>query len=192
MAIVQCLNNHYYDDKKNSSCPYCEKLNLSNSPLNDFNEQLTSYYSYSESEDDAQMTEAYGEEVSEYEKTIGIFWDESQNRLTVGWLVCLSGAVKGNSYTIFSGRNFAGRSDDMDIVLTDDIQISREKHFSIVYDPKSVKFYLVAGTGHTYVNDEVVISQIEIKDGDKILVGQTTFIFVPYCKEGREWNEKSN
>ncbi len=185
MAIIQCPNNHYYDDKRNSSCPYCADMNKSISPES-FNEQLTSYIV--SNDDDACLTEAYGDCVENYEKTISIFSDDSFNILTVGWIVCISKLSKGMSYVIHSGRNFAGRSSDMDIVLTNDNQIRREKHFSIVYDPKSVNFYVVAGEGYVYVNDKVVNSEIEIYDGDIIQAGESKYMFIPFCKKGREWN----
>ncbi len=187
MAIVQCPNNHYYDDKRNSTCPYCEKLNNTNIS-GKLDEQLTSYIDSSEIDDNAVLTEGYGEGVTEYEKTIGIFIDEKENVLTVGWLVCLVGTEKGKSYVIHAGRNFAGRSVDMDIVLSDDNSLSREKHFSIVFDPKSISFYLVSGSGHTYINNEPVSSQQELFEGDIIKAGNSEYIFVPFCKEGRDWN----
>lgn len=188
MAIVQCPNNHYYDDKRNSTCPYCEKMNNSVAADAGMNEQLTSYIALAETDDDAQLTEGYGEAVAEFEKTIGIFVDETQNVLTVAWLVCVEGMEKGKSYVIHSGRNFAGRSLDMDIVLSDDNSIAREKHFSVVYDPKSIAFYLVSGTGRTYVNGTAISSETALADGDVIEVGQSKYVFVPFCKEGREWN----
>lgn len=186
MAIVQCPNNHYYDDRRNSSCPYCEKL--SGGAAAGLNEQMTSYLDPAQADDDACLTEGYGEAVAEYEKTIGIFVDESQNLLTVGWLVCTEGSEKGKSYVIHAGRNFVGRSQDMDIVLSDDRSIVREKHFSIVYDPKSIVFYLVSGEGHTYLNEEAVTAEQLLKEGDIIRVGGSKYVFVPFCKEGREWN----
>lgn len=186
MAIVLCPNNHYYDDKRNDTCPYCDKINnsVSNSGLN---EQLTSYIDPSDYDDNSQLTEAYGESVSEFEKTIGIFIDETQNVLTVGWIVCIEGNEKGKSYTLHSGRNFAGRSTHMDVVLSDD-SVSIEKHFSIVYDPKTVRFYLVSGSEHTYLNDEAISTEKEIFDGDMIQAGQSRYVFIPFCKEGRDWN----
>ena len=188
MAIVQCPNNHYYDDKRNSTCPYCEKMNNAVTADAGVNEQLTSYIDPVEIDDNVQLTEGYGEAVTEFEKTIGIFIDETQNILTVAWLVCVDGLEKGKSYVIHSGRNFAGRSQDMDIVLSDDNSIAREKHFSIVYDPKSIAFYLVSGSGHTYVNGEAISSEKALVDGDVIQAGQSKYMFVPFCKEGREWN----
>ena len=186
MAIVQCPNNHYYDDKKNTQCPYCEKLNARECE-DDLNEQLTSYFEPEENDDNVQLTEGYGEVVYEYEKTIGIFTDETNNVLTTGWLVCISGAEKGKSYTLHSGRNFVGRSLNMDVVLSDDVSISREKHFSIVYDPRSVRFYLVAGSGYTYKNEQLISMDNELFEGDIIRAGQNQYIFIPFCKEGREW-----
>lgn len=188
MAIVQCSSNHYYDNKKNSTCPYCEKMKNYSATDTGVNEQLTSYINPVEANDDVQLTEGYGEFVSEFEKTVGVFIDETQNVLTVAWLVCIVGSEKGKSYVIHSGRNFAGRSLDMDIVLSDDLAIVREKHFSVVYDPRSVSFYLVNGEGNTYVNGEAVSAEKSIVDGDVIQVGQSKYLFVPFCKEGREWD----
>lgn len=187
MAIVQCPYNHYYDDQRNASCPYCEKLNQAATSDDSINEQLTSYVEPSAMDDNAQLTEGYGEAVADFEKTIGIFTDETQNLLTAGWLVCVEGVQKGKTFVINLGRNFAGRSLDMDIILSDDETISREKHFSIVFDPKTIAFYLVSGSGHTYVNGKVVSSQAEIFEGDKIKAGNSEYVFVPFCKEGREW-----
>lgn len=188
MAIVQCPNNHYYDDKRDSSCPYCKKMCNSVIADVDVNEQPTSYIDPTEIDDSAKLTEGYGETVTEFEKTIGIFVDETQNILTVAWLVCIEGPEKGKSYVIHSGRNFAGRSLDMDIVLSDDNSIAEEKHFSVVYDPKSVMFYLLEGSGNTYINGVAISSEENLLDGDIIQVGQSKYMFIPFCKEGREWN----
>lgn len=189
MAVIQCERGHFYDNHKSSFCPYCAKMNTVPRQEMGFEEQLTSYYSMPEEEmdDGAEMTQAYGEEVGEYEKTIGIFSYPGSNALTAGWIVCISGPMKGKSYTVNVGRNFAGRSFEMDIPLTDDNEISREKHFSIVFDPKSVAFYLINGNGRTYINDENVSDTKEMHDGDIITAGQSKYVFVPFCKEDRLW-----
>lgn len=186
MAIVQCENNHYYDDKKHTECPYCAKMKTEYN-TNELNEQLTSYFDDSVPAQEEQLTEAYGDFVDECDKTIGIFIDETQNELTVGWLVCMRGLEKGKSYILHSGRNFAGRSFDMDIVLSDDMEISREKHFSIVYDPKSISFYFISGNGQTYINGKPAIDESVLKDGDILALGQCEYMFVAFCKKGRVW-----
>ena len=43
MAIVQCINQHYYDDSRNSSCPYCAKLSTAPAGTGELGEQFTSY-----------------------------------------------------------------------------------------------------------------------------------------------------
>lgn len=188
MAIVQCPNHHYYDDKRNETCPYCEKMKLKDGAGPTIHEQLTSYMEPVSCGDDVQLTEGYGEAVYAYEKTIGIFTDESKNVLTVAWLVCVEGPEKGKSYVIHSGRNFAGSSPDMDIVLPEDLSVAKEKHFSIVYDPKSILFYLVSGAGHTYLNTQAVSAELPISDGDRIRVGESEYVFVPFCRKGRVWD----
>lgn len=188
MAIVQCENHHYYDNLRNQSCPYCAKVNGNNGRMVESDEQMTAYLGYFPSDEEGQLTEAYGDGVEEYDKTIGIFADESCNQPTVGWLVCMNGLVKGKSYSIHAGRNFAGRSEDMDIVLSDDMYISRENHFSLIYDPKSICFYLVKGVGEICVNNERVLEQCLLQDGDEISAGNSIYVFIPFCKEGRVWD----
>ena len=79
----------------------------------------------------------------------------------------------------------------MDIRFTDDDYISRDNHFSIVYDPKSNKFSLVPGGGESHINNMVVNNVQQLYEDDVIEVGQTKYLFVPYCKEGRTWNEEN-
>ena len=185
MAIVMCERNHYYDDSRNETFPYCEKEAATND--NSINEQETSFF-LQEEIDDCQLTEAYGENVMEYEKTIGIFSECNTTRLTAGWIVALDGEYRGKSYPVFLGRNFAGAADDMDIVLYGDRRISRQKHFSIVFDPKHTEFYILSGEGQVYLNSQPLKSQSTLSEGDIIGVGDTTFIFIPFCKEGRDWS----
>lgn len=186
MAIVKCFSGHYYDDQKNEECPYCNKDTTFPDERGGIGEQATSYYGAFD-DDDGQLTEAYCDNVDEEQRTIGVFLEENLSAPTAGWLVCINGPVKGMSYTLRSGRNFAGRSADMDIILYDDPKLSRRCHFSVVYDPKSVEFYLVAGEGCTYHNGVAVTSQVKLIEGDEIAAGDSNYVFVPYCKEGRVW-----
>lgn len=185
MAIVMCERNHYYDDSKNDSCPYCEKE--ANVIDDSMNEQETSFFLQDEI-GDGQLTEAYGESVQEFEKTIGIFSEVNSNRLTAGWLVALNGEYRGKSYPVFLGRNFAGAGDDMDIVLYGDRRISRNKHFSVVYDPKHNMFYILPDEGQIYLNNKPVVGDSLLSEGDIVGVGETELIFIPFCKEGRDWS----
>lgn len=187
MAIVQCEQGHYYDDCRDEICPYCIKLSTANTFYDDPLEEQPTQYKCVLDFEDGTLTEAYGDFTDEDEKTIGIYSIKQGNLLTVGWLICVSGIEKGNSHTFYSGRNFVGRSEDMDIILNDDVAVSREKHFSIIYDPKSNKFYAVEGSGRTYINGNPLIGQRELFENDLIEVGESAYCFVPYCKEERVW-----
>lgn len=189
MAIILCPNGHYYDDLKSPFCPYCQKP-VSSSPDDALREQLTEYGGFyaADYEPDGAVTEGYDEFVEDDQKTIGIYYDEeSMNILTVGWLVALTGVEKGKSYVIHSGRNYVGRDDNMDISLREDIKISRDTHFTIIYDPKSVCFYVTADNGLIWVNNKSIKDEAQLFEGDVIKAGDNEYIFIPYCKEGRVW-----
>ncbi len=48
----------------------------------------------------------------------------------VGWLVCVHGRNRGRDYRIRSENNTVGRSENMDICISGDDLISRERHTS--------------------------------------------------------------
>lgn len=186
MAIVQCENNHYYDDSKDSVCPYCIKQGGQDFDISSVNEQTTEYKG-AEEYDGGVLTEAYGESPAEEDKTIGVYSVREGNLLTAGWLVCIQGKERGVSHTVYSGRNFAGRSDEMDIVLYDDSAVSRSRHFSVVYEPRENKYYLGEGTGRTYLNGKILIGYREIYENDIIEAGNSKYCFVAFCNEERRW-----
>ena len=68
------------------------------------------------------------------DKTVSFgFFGVTKKPPVTGWLVCINGDEKGNDYRLHAGKNFVGRSQAMDVVLTDDKSISREKHCSVLY-----------------------------------------------------------
>ncbi len=187
MAIVQCEFGHYYDDRGNANgCPYCRNLGRQPAAQPNFVDQPTAQMG-DDTTDGAAITELYDEDVTGYEKTVGVFTDESHSLFTVAWLVCTAGAEKGKSYVIHAGRNFAGRSPHMDLVLAGDDGIAREGHFSIVYDPKSIAYCVMGGAGHTYLNGQPVREREALHEGDVLQVGASEYAFVPFCREGRVW-----
>ncbi|MCM1160531.1 MAG: FHA domain-containing protein [Roseburia sp.] len=109
----------------------------------------------------------------------------------VGWLVCIEGADFGSSFIIKSGRNFVGRSGDMDIVLHGDSSISRVKHAIILYEPKRREFIAQAGESRElfYVNEEVVLNSTRLKQHDILMIGNTKLMFFPCCGENFSWDD---
>ncbi len=122
-------------------------------------------------------------------RTVGIFRKKIGMEPVVGWLVCTDGPDKGRDYRIISQRNFIGRSEKMDIAISGDDTISREGHAIISYNPKKNSFTIYPGEsrGIVYLNDDEVVSAIELKSYDVIELGQTKLMFIPFCGEKFQW-----
>ena len=109
----------------------------------------------------------------------------------VGWLVCIEGSNIGKSFELKAGKNFIGRGHAMNIVLDGDRAVSRERHAIIVYDPMNRVFYAQPGDSHElfYVNDNVVLSSMKLFDRDRILIGKTKLVFIPFCNPTFGWDD---
>ncbi len=183
VAIIQCENNHYYDNSKFEQCPHCKKATAQGQDPSKFKENKT-VAKFSQFSNGALNTPP---KVDDIQKTVPKFFSDKNINPVAGWLVCLSGENKGRSFEVHIGKNFVGRSMKMDI-HTNDEQISRENHFSVIYDPHSNDFFALEGNGITYFNGNLLAGAEKLKDGDEIEAGSSKYVFVPYCKEGREWN----
>lgn len=122
-----------------------------------------------------------------FEKTIG-------TEPVVGWLVCTKGAHFGEDFKIKSGRNFIGRAGNMNISLSSDKSVSRERHAILTYDPKSNTFMLQPGDSSElcYLNEELVLIPTKLNAYDRIFLGETELMFVPFCSDAFSWNKAQN
>ncbi len=208
--IIKCENGHWYDTTVNRSCPHCkrdsEKLGIRLDDIEEddrtisiaevdmsLGEELGAIIGDSIRNLPNDIKPGEGDGLSEDDdKTISFgFFDMMNTPPVVGWVVCLTGTERGKDYRLHSEKNFVGRSTSMDVVLIDDKKIARDKHCSIQYDPKGNAFYLSPENGNlTYMNDQMVDSPVLLKDGDKITIGETTLLFVPFCKEERVWESE--
>ena len=104
----------------------------------------------------------------------------------VGWLVCIEGEYKGESFKLKSGRNFIGRAANMDVVLSADHSVSRFKHASVIYEPRGRQFIVSTGESRElcYLNDEVVLSNMKMKAYDVLNLGNTSLMLIPCCERG--------
>lgn len=131
-----------------------------------------------------QIPEEDNRTVSYYSKKIGI-------EPVVGWLVAISGEYMGESFKIKGGRNFIGRSPEMDIQLGMDLSVSRRKHAVLIYEPKSRQFIAQPGESRElfYLNEEVVLNNVIMKAYDVLTIGETKLLLVPLCGEKFSWDD---
>jgi hypothetical protein len=111
----------------------------------------------------------------------------------VGWLVVIEGPGRGTALTIGYGNNRIGRAPTENVSLDfGDELISRENHATLTFDGRHRRFYMLPGQGRNlvYVNDEPVMSPVEIKGGEDILLGSTKLRFVPFCSKAFDWYQK--
>ncbi len=188
MAIIKCsVCRKFYDDSKNSECPHCASSNYLFSAID--NEEKTQAMDYLyDSNNTESKTQQYYEDVHEYDKTIGVFFSQYDFNPVTAWLVCIEGDLRGKSYEVHMNRNFVGRNKLMDIAVSDDLTVSRENHFSIVFEVKTNRFYVQSGEGSISVNGVSVNSSAEIFENDILEFGKSKYLFIPYCNERRNWN----
>lgn len=187
MAVVQCKNGHYYDNERYTECPHCAGGNTGRSAgdqnatvaMNGLEmEEYAAYYvNHYNGNQQVEMDD---------QKTVSLY--ENVQTMVCGWLVCSKGAGRGQDYRILAGFNRVGRDLHNDIVIKDDLQIARKEHCAVVYETRKNVFYLVPGSGNlTYLNDALLEKTEVLKDGDKIMIGDTELVFIAYCSGDRKW-----
>lgn len=110
----------------------------------------------------------------------------------VGWLVCVDGPAEGMDYRIRAGYNFIGRSENMDICILGDNNISRDRHAMIAYDPQEKVYFFGPADGKSILrkNDKMVMAPTELAAYDVLRIGSTKLMFVPLCGEHFNWKEE--
>jgi len=109
----------------------------------------------------------------------------------VGWLICTKGKYFGQSFNLKSGRNFIGRGPQMDVSLEGEESVSRDRHAVIVYEPMGRIFLAQAGDARElfYVNDSVVLDNVQLKPYDTLSLGKVDLRFIPCCTREFAWED---
>lgn len=197
MAITRCPNGHFYDPETNASCPWCAV------PAGNFEGTRRVFPETTAIPDSGatvkispQNPQKGARDRSSIDEghTVAVFKKKTGIDPVVGWLVCIEGPDRGRDYRIRSEKNVIGRSDSMDICIMGDETISRSDHAFIVYDPKKNIFRMQAGLsrGLIYVNGEEVIASEQLNAYDRIEMGESTFMVVPFCGENFQWEIKKD
>lgn len=113
--------------------------------------------------------------------------------LTVGWLVPVTGPMKGISLTLKNGNNSVGRAANNDCVLPADSGISTQREVIVSYVYDTHEYYVRPGAdGHAvaYLNGVPLFTPMRLKAGDLIkLSRETTVRFVPFCFDSFYWSD---
>ncbi len=184
MQMRQCVNGHFYDQQKTLECPYCNdksanvniKITAKSHPL------VAEIGSTVPLASPGVMND--GKTMAMIQKSMGI-------DPVVGWLVCTRGKEKGRDYSVHSDNNFIGRSEKMDICITGDDTISRDNHAIISYDMADRRYYFSPGERRSIVrhNGRAIFTTVELRAYDRILLGNTEFVFMPLCGEAFSWTK---
>ena len=200
MNLVRCEKGHFYDkDASGEQCPYCAQMNqpkpaapqLSPEPAATPQPQLQEVQAPAPApvQTPAPAPVPNIPEEEEENCTVGYYSRVIGVEPVVGWLVCIEGEYKGESFKLKSGRNFIGRAANMDVVLSADHSVSRFKHASVIYEPRGRQFIVSTGESRElcYLNEEVVLSNMKMKAYDVLNLGNTSLMLIPCCGERFTW-----
>lgn len=110
---------------------------------------------------------------------------------TVGWLVSIKGAIKGNDFHLHPGFNYIGNSPELEVCVPDP-KVSRKPMATIAYDTVSRTFTLMRCEGATNIarcNGAPLYNPVMLNIYDVISLGDTELMFVPLCGEKFTWEE---
>ncbi len=222
MNLVRCNSGHFYDSEAFGSCPHCSGAQMGNNNLTmplqqSGNDEVTVALTTPPPPQGApaavpvsappvqqqggSLQDAVNAAVQaplapvldDDNKTVGFFSSAIGKEPVVGWLVCTKGEHFGEDFRLKSGRNFIGRSGDMDVSITKDNTVSRDRHAVVVYEPRGNLFLMQPGDSKElcYLNDNVVLSPQPLKSHDKILIGKSELMFVPCCVDVFVWDTEN-
>jgi hypothetical protein len=202
MPMVQCENRHMYDNRKHVYCPYCPVPGLKN-PRVEKTQAASMEPPHGGGSGGGSTEAAFPPRGFDQPRpaaspnrggvanvTVGVFQRHAAgvNPVT-GWIVCIQGVNTGRDYRLHSDRNMLGRAANMDVCIEGDETISREDHCQIAFSPRSKTFTLIPGTGRNliYLNGTDVFQATPLKAYDRIDLGESGFLFIPFCGNDFMW-----
>lgn len=205
MNLKRCDKGHFYDVDKFASCPHCAggmrsaEETVAIQPEDSIKTEALTPQKLAPEKDAVSLEKTLAHTVNQVKETLTVEDDAKTVRYyetetgiepVVGWLVCIEGEEAGISFNLKGGRNFIGRSVQMDIVIKDS-SVSREKHAVILYEPKKREFLAQPGESRElfYLNDEVVLGFEKLKAYDVLQLGSTKLMFMPFCSEAFGWED---
>ncbi len=214
MNLKTCPNGHHYDPTITPECPECGNNTIGHTvplmggsffsnedigktvpirrdtvPVNPGAVQWADPANFGGTSGMSQPAESYNPTMPVNYDRGGI--NDKAAQPVAGWLVCINGPEKGKDYRIHEEYNYVGRSSKMDICIAGDPTVSRENHAIVAYDNKERMFFFAPLSGASIVrhNGKAVLSNVELKTGDRLEIGKGTFVFVALCGENFQWED---
>lgn len=166
MKLIKCEHNHMYDADKFGLCPHCS--NRRAEPELEFSSSQAGIATYKP------------------EDTI----NPLLLRKVVGCFICIEGEMKGEGFWIKEGINYIGRATNMEISLSRETTVSREKHASITYEEDSHIFELqdLKNAEDIAYNGKKVTRSCRLKSRAIIQIGACQLLFLPVCDHSFSWD----
>lgn len=206
MNLTKCSNGHFYDSDTYASCPHCGGGGTENVTIpfssgggpQDIGATmpLTPPVTPDPPMPDGFENVDFG--LDDDAKTISIYQNDKVDTMvmapTVGWLVCTKGKFYGQDFRLKSGRNFIGRGAGMDVILAGENTVSRERHATIIHEPRQNIFIAQPGESRElfYVNGNVVLSPVQLKKNDILQIGEVCLMLIPCCDDVFNWDKEDN
>lgn len=207
MAVVQCPNGHSYDNSRHARCPYCTGSqtigitvpldvpgpgSMSGSAGVSGAGVGVSFPKTMPIQQTMPMASATDVGVTEPYQNVTKALEINNEGVSavVGWLVCIKGKKKGKDFRIHGQRNFLGRASSNDICIDFDDSVSSVDNVIISYNEKNNKFYVQIGEhqkNNVYLNDEMLLAPMELKENDVLEMGDTKLMFRPFCNDSFRW-----
>ena len=199
MALTECANGHLYDSDQYASCPYCggnmNRVEFSAAPNPELGKTVGVLRGAPQGSEVGSTVAPASYQArrqgADTGKTVAVFQKNFTIEPVTGWLVCIKGPEKGKDYRIPAKNNSIGRGEGADICIKGDQTISRENHARLSYDGKHNNFYLIPAesTNNIYINDEPVYVPTRLNKGDIVELGESKFIFIPFCDDTFTWQD---
>lgn len=170
MKMIKCIRGHRYNTEIFTKCPYCDDM-----------ESDLPETSAAQGQEDVD-TEEPGTVKQQVYEIVG-------RRKVVGSLLCIRGNMTGQGFFLVEGQNDIGRIANLEVVLTNELTVSRKPHASIVYERENNSYMLVAAEGKkdVFCRDKLVKEPLLLKNGDIIQIGECTLRFYSFCDDVFSW-----
>ena len=220
MIMKQCVKGHWYDESKFPSCPFCKENRtpdfsssaqvltvpgeteqrcdttaslFSQTGSNLWNgnhagmDSVTQPLTDDPLKKDTEVTQPAFSPVGNKEGR-----GSGAVLPVTGWIVCIGGPNKGMDYRITPANNRIGRLEG-DIILKGDEAISRKEMATITYVHQENTFYIQPGSeakNYIRLNNKFLPTSAPLAAYDRIEIGNSEFIFVPFCSDRFQWQQE--